>query len=64
MLLFELHLILIIFQVELDTTVFNNTGYNCLNAAKAQGCQFPWCLLALSHKGDVATQWGFPASIF
>lgn len=37
MLLFGLYLILIISQVELDTTEFNNAGYNCFNAGKTQG---------------------------
>lgn len=41
MLLFELYLILIILRVELDTTEFNNTGYDCFSAVKLQAARFP-----------------------
>lgn len=48
-LLFELYLILIISRVELDTTEFNNAGYDCFSAEKAPGCPLPSSLLGLSH---------------
>lgn len=64
MLLFRVYLILTISPVELDTTEFNNAGYNCCNAVKARGCRLPSSLLGLSRKWDTAAQWGFSTSIF